>query len=1137
MALVPEHNKRHSTRKITAMLAVMVALITVAGWYTTARLRARKLAADAQTNSQNRRQQARSLLDRLPLSFEPNRGQADASVQYVAHGPGYTVSLTDQKVMVRLKGGKQIGMKFAGSAASATKPLEIQRSWTNYYLADNNNHPVKLEKVPNFSSVRYSQVYPGVDAIFRGNQNHLRYDYVVKPGADASAIQIAMSGVNSMKIAANGDLVMDGSGFVQQKPYIYQEVGGKKQAVSGGYVLLADNHVGFQLGTYDHSRELVIDPTCVFGDYIAGTGADEVNGIAEDANGVYLVGDTNSDQFPADENVADPGSKPGGSSVDAFVISINQTGTQLNYRTFFGGAMTDIARGITIAQVGSTPTPGLLVVGDTQTPASTAYVLNNNNASGNTLVNSNGSAAQQAFLLVVDEATGTINTGMAVGGSGTTYGYAVTQDNAGDAFIGGKTTGLQTADDYAGGPQQVYQGGAYDGYVTKIAITGVNAASAAVATVQSTYVGGSGSDSVNALVFTGQTSADGPIKAIGTTNSKAVNGFPTTPDGFLPENAANGLASSDAYTDGFVVGLPSGLLQTQGGFIFGSFIGGNGATTANGAIIASDNSLYITGSTASTAATFGTSGTTTVSGTLGGTMSAYVVKLGFINTNPGQYNWARSTYIGPPTADGSTSTGNGLAIDSLGQVYVVGQTNSTTFPALDSYFTGAATRQTNPLLTAVAGTTGAFITRLNSQGTTYNYSGIEGNSGSNSGNAIVIDQSSLGSNIPNTVYFAGSTSGGVQTLQTTPTFATHAGFQQTASTNLDGWASALTFNDVLATPATVPFTVSNGTPGAATNTTQLSFTSGSNSANRPLAYAMNSCTLALTAALPANPQSVACSGAAPTWLTLPTTASYNTTTGVLTLALNNTNNVANLLPPGNYLATVSLTGPYDNGPGIVTVTLVVSAEALATPTNFARYFQKLGTGSNTSPNAVTTAVGGTTLSNGLNSDTVTVQLQDPPAGVAYTAVANLDTTSLATGCSSNTWFTMTPTTGTFGVANALYGVPVSNGTQITITYNTTVLQSMDWEKVTTPTTAPKCMGSISVTATSNGNVTPSPLVIPITMNLNSALIPSSPTTTLLPYATPPSYTSSSRGAPVTQPIVFNIATNQSLAVADRQLPG
>src|SRR5450759_1359504 len=53
--------------------------------------------------------EARQLLDRLPLSFEPNRGQADASVSYVAHGPGYTVSLTDRQALVRMKNGTEIG--------------------------------------------------------------------------------------------------------------------------------------------------------------------------------------------------------------------------------------------------------------------------------------------------------------------------------------------------------------------------------------------------------------------------------------------------------------------------------------------------------------------------------------------------------------------------------------------------------------------------------------------------------------------------------------------------------------------------------------------------------------------------------------------------------------------------------------------------------------------------------------------------------------------------------------------------------------------------------------------------------------------------------------------------------------------
>jgi len=231
---------------------------------------------------------ARELLDRLPLSFEPNRGQADTSVKYVAHGPGYTVSLTDQQALVRLKNGAEFGMQFGKNKPTATEPMARQKSVTNYYLGARSTW---LEQVPNYSQVKYRETYPGIDTVFQGDESQLRYDYVVKPGADPSVIQMTVNGTEEGKVDANGDLAL-GNTIVQRKPYIYQMYAGTAKQVSGGYVLQANNKVGFQLGQYDRDRELIIDPTLFLGTFLGGTGLDNIRGIQYDALNLFIVGDT-----------------------------------------------------------------------------------------------------------------------------------------------------------------------------------------------------------------------------------------------------------------------------------------------------------------------------------------------------------------------------------------------------------------------------------------------------------------------------------------------------------------------------------------------------------------------------------------------------------------------------------------------------------------------------------------------------------------------------------------------------------------------------------------------------------------------------------------------------------------------------
>jgi len=47
---------------------------------------------------------------------------------------------------------------------------------------------------------------------------------------------------------------------VEHAPVLYQQVNGVLRAVTGSYVLGANGQVGFRVGTYDKSHELIIDP-------------------------------------------------------------------------------------------------------------------------------------------------------------------------------------------------------------------------------------------------------------------------------------------------------------------------------------------------------------------------------------------------------------------------------------------------------------------------------------------------------------------------------------------------------------------------------------------------------------------------------------------------------------------------------------------------------------------------------------------------------------------------------------------------------------------------------------------------------------------------------------------------------------
>jgi Beta-propeller repeat len=83
------------------------------------------------------------------------------------------------------------------------------------------------------------------------------------------------------------------------QPKIQQEIGGKKTNVTGGFEISKDGTVGFTLGSYDSKYPLVIDPTITFVRFLAGSDLDEATAVAADpVLNSYVTGYTYSANFP-----------------------------------------------------------------------------------------------------------------------------------------------------------------------------------------------------------------------------------------------------------------------------------------------------------------------------------------------------------------------------------------------------------------------------------------------------------------------------------------------------------------------------------------------------------------------------------------------------------------------------------------------------------------------------------------------------------------------------------------------------------------------------------------------------------------------------------------------------------------------
>src|SRR3954463_6240181 len=125
--------------------------------------------------------------------------------------------------------------------------------------------------------------------------------------------------------------------------------------IAGSFLLAKDNTASFELGAYDHSRPLVIDPTLSYSTYLGGSGEDQGNGIAVDSSGrAYVTGQTESTDFPVKSGV-----QTNKASTDAFVTKMFATGGGVIYSTYLGGNSVDRGNAIAVDRFGNAYVGGL----------------------------------------------------------------------------------------------------------------------------------------------------------------------------------------------------------------------------------------------------------------------------------------------------------------------------------------------------------------------------------------------------------------------------------------------------------------------------------------------------------------------------------------------------------------------------------------------------------------------------------------------------------------------------------------------------------------------------------------------------------------------------------------------------------
>jgi hypothetical protein len=657
---------------------------------------------------------------KLPMSFEKNAGQSRPDVDFIARGSGYSVLLASSEAVLVVKARNPldgiiepapildesvatIHMALVGSAPATAVGESKLPGNANYFVG---HDPALWHRdIPTFAKVRYSRVYPGIDVVYYGNQGRLEYDFIVSPGADPSAITLGFTGATA-EIVKDGDLVLalaDGT-TTMRRPSIYQEIAGKQQAITGGYVKRRDGGIGFALGPYDTTRPLVIDPVLLYSTLIGGSGSDDAaNAIAIDqAGNAYITGQTTSLDFPMQH----PLQGTSGAPYDAFVAKIDPSGSTLIYSTYFGGNGDDVGAGIAVDASGQPYVTGH--TGSSNFPTTpgayeTAY-----------------SGYTDAFVAKFNSSGSALIYSTYLGGNGYDVATGIAIDPLGNAYVSGYnyTAGFPTTP----GSYQTSSKGPFDAFVTKLNATGS-------ALVFSTYIGGTSDDYATGIAI----DSGFNVYVSGQTLS---NDFPV-------QNAAQ--PASGGYYDAFVTKLNS----AGSALIYSTYLGGNDWEAGFAIALDSLGNAYVTGLTNSNNFPTSANAFQTI---YGGNGDAFVAK---INASG---SLAYSTYLGGIGAERALA----IAVDQAGSAYVTGSNVNGAFPQKDAM-------QTNE----DPSTFEAFVTKLAPDGSSLIYSTYLGGLGNDLGLGIAVDP--LGS-----VYVSG--------VSQSPDFPTTVGaFQETNAGVYDGF--------------------------------------------------------------------------------------------------------------------------------------------------------------------------------------------------------------------------------------------------------------------------------------------------------------------------------------------------------------
>jgi len=677
--------------------------------------------------------------DNCPHYFTENKGQWDTEILFIGNTSFGKVAFARDAIyyqMIRTdsnsqssinKNGKDffesqiIKLSFVNGGTDKVKGEGILSHYHNYYIGNDPNR--WASNCHNYSKIYYEDIWEGIDLAYFFTEKGMKYEYYVDPGANIKDLQIRVDGA---EIINSGDKIeiITSLGSIFDKDLLVYTENSKKRIPS--CFLSKQNLLSFSIRNTKDNERIVIDPV-IFSTFIGGSNHDEGRAVAVDITGCsYVTGITFSSADFTSMNKTPGYDKKMSTYYDGFITKLNNTGSQIIYSTYIGGAFNDYIEDIQVDINGC-----VYITGWTSSNEKT-FPIGGKIPGFDIIYNRLGDyigiehMTSDAFVIKINYSGTSLLYSTYIGGSSEDKAFALCVDASGCAYICGRTFSNENSfpvsknipgfDKQNGNLEYFDSLNKYiyiedhSGFLIKLNYSGTKL-------VYSTFVGGTGIDDIMDIVLNKNNCA----YLVGWTNSSR--------DSFPIDKGIPGIGKEFEGT-GFML-----MVNAEGTKVLISSRFGEIGTYTNAVMLDKKNNIYICGKTIATAF-YGFPIIDNIPGfqkEYKGRYDTFITKFNSTGTKI-----LYSTYIGGEEND----CANSIAIDESGCAIVVGSTESSedSFPIMD----------TVPGFQKKYNSYDGFIVKLNPTGENLLYSSYVSGSKGDSVSSLSIDKNG-------SVYITGTT--------------------------------------------------------------------------------------------------------------------------------------------------------------------------------------------------------------------------------------------------------------------------------------------------------------------------------------------------------------------------------------------